>query len=53
MCGWELALPGIHRGFLPTGAQARAARARINRLTERQVRTVSSYRELEQLTGGA
>jgi hypothetical protein len=53
VCGWELALPEIHRGFLQTGARARAAKARINRLTEQQLRTVSSYRELEELTGGA
>ncbi|WP_040684238.1 hypothetical protein [Nocardiopsis halotolerans] len=53
VCGWELGLPDIHRGLLPTGAQARAARARINRLTEQQVRTVASHEELEALTGGA
>ncbi|WP_242422112.1 hypothetical protein [Nocardiopsis sp. TSRI0078] len=53
VCGWELSLPHIHRGRPPTGAQARAAKARIDHLTGHQPRTVAPYGELEDLTAGA
>ena len=49
VCGWELGLPGIHAGHLPTTAQAQAARALINRLTDAEAERVTSLAEVTAL----
>ncbi|MFV2196461.1 hypothetical protein [Nocardiopsis sp. LOL_012] len=53
VCGFELALPGLHAGELPTTAQAQRARALINRLTEDQCRHVSSFDDVLALARSA
>ncbi|WP_304455033.1 hypothetical protein [Nocardiopsis sp. YSL2] len=51
VCGWELGLPEIHAGHLPTTARAQAARALINHLTDAEVERVTSLEEVADLAG--
>ncbi|RKS08840.1 hypothetical protein DFP74_4562 [Nocardiopsis sp. Huas11] len=50
-CGFELGLPVVHAGHLPTTAQAQSYRAMIDRLTETEVERVASLAELAALAG--
>lgn len=45
-CGYELSLPILLDGQLPTTAEAQAFKARINRLTPEQLETVTSIAEV-------
>ncbi|GAB2486683.1 hypothetical protein [Nocardiopsis aegyptia] len=51
VCGFELGLPEVHAGRLPTTAQAQAYRAMIDRLTDAEVERVTSLAELAALAG--
>ncbi|MDQ3404056.1 MAG: hypothetical protein M3548_11755 [Actinomycetota bacterium] len=46
-CGYELCLPDLLTGRLPTTAQAQAAKALINRLDDRQLELVTELDEIE------
>lgn len=45
-CGFELGLPGLLEGRLPTTPQAQAYRAALNRLTEEECERLTSLDEL-------
>ncbi len=46
-CGFELALPELLEGKLPTTAQAQAGRAAIDKLTEEDCERVTSFDEVQ------
>lgn len=50
--GYELALPGLVAGELPTTAQAQAAKALINRLTPEECDRVTTFADVERLARG-
>ncbi|MEV5630540.1 hypothetical protein [Micromonospora tulbaghiae] len=50
--GYELVLPDLLAGALPTTAQAQAAKALINKLTEGECDRVASFADVEDLAGG-
>ncbi|MFI7247495.1 hypothetical protein [Micromonospora chalcea] len=50
--GYELVLPDLLAGVLPTTAQAQAAKALINRLTDDECDRVASLAEVEELARG-
>ncbi|MGC4885976.1 hypothetical protein [Micromonospora sp. DT227] len=50
--GYELALPELVAGALPTTPQAQAAKALINRLTDDECDRVASFAEVEALAKG-
>ncbi|ANN18057.1 hypothetical protein SD37_22000 [Amycolatopsis orientalis] len=45
-CGFELGLPSLLGGELPSTAQAQAYRAAINKLTEKECERVTSFDEV-------
>lgn len=45
-CGYEVGLPYVLAGELPTTSEAQALKAIINTLTDEQLETVVSYEEL-------
>jgi ribosomal protein L40E len=47
--GYELVLPSLVDGALPSTKQAQAARALINKLTPEECETVASFAEVEEL----
>jgi hypothetical protein len=51
--GFELMLPELLAGHLPSTGQAQAARALINRLTPEECDRVTSFAEVERLAGAA
>ncbi|MDG4833645.1 hypothetical protein O7627_30690 [Solwaraspora sp. WMMD1047] len=51
--GFELSLPDLLAGHLPSTAQAQAARAQLNRLTPGQCDRVTSFAEVERLAAAA
>lgn len=51
-CGYELALPTLLAGGLPTTADAQAAGAAINKLTAAELERVTSLDEVVTLTAG-
>lgn len=50
--GYELLLPDLLAGHLPTTPEAQAAKALINRLTPDECDRVASLAEAEDLVGG-
>jgi hypothetical protein len=51
VCGFELGLPEVYAGRLPTTAEAQAYRRLIDRLTDAEAARVASFAELEDLAG--
>jgi len=49
-CGFELGLPGLLEGELPSTAQAQAYRAAINKLTEEECERVTSFEEVAEVS---
>ncbi|MFI6303788.1 hypothetical protein ACIBCH_18105 [Amycolatopsis thailandensis] len=49
-CGFELGLPGLLAGELPSTAQAQAYRAAINKLTEEECERLTSFEEVAEVS---